>query len=281
MRIGMKGEDEMVYVRFWAAVLWYTLGAVVICGLGISLCRRAFLALLGRTGRGIVIATSIVGTPVHELGHALMCLLFGHRITQMCLWNPRAADGNLGYVTHRYNRRNPIAVLGLLFIGLGPILLGTLVLTLTLWLCFPEALSGYAEATAALLSGKAGVGAVLAEGLRLIPRVGRELIGGTARPLWARVLGVLVLLSVSLHMELSPADLKSALRALPLYGVIALIVTVVCGLVGAGAMDAVTGALRLASAYMVALFAVIFAAAMVQLVIALPIYLMRRLVGRR
>lgn len=269
----------MIYVRFFLETVWYTLGAVVLCGLGVSLCRWLFMRMLGRAGRGVVLVTSIIGTPIHELGHALMCLAFGHRITRMRLWSPGSTDGTLGSVTHRYNHRNPYQVLGLLFIGVGPILLGTLCLTLTLRLCFPAALRGHMEATAALLSDGAEAGAIVAEAWRLPLRLLRELFGGGSVPVWARVAGVLVLLSVSLHMEISPQDLKSALRALPLYGLVVLAVTLVCALLGAGAMAAVSGALARISAYMTALFAVVFAAVAVQLAVALPVWLLRRLLG--
>ncbi len=270
----------MEYVRFFAAVVWYTLGAIVLCGLGISLCRTWFLQLLGRPGRGVVLATSIIGTPIHELGHALMCLLFGHRITRMRLWSPASTDGTLGSVTHQYSKRNPYQVLGLLFIGVGPILLGAAVLTLTLRLCFPAALAGYAEATSALLADHAGAGAVLVEGLALVPRLLRELFGASTVPVWGRVIGVILLLSVSLHMELSPADIRGFARALPLYGGLVLLLTVICGLIGPNSMATVSEALAGLSAYMVALFAVVFAAVAVELAVAIPIGLLRRTLRR-
>ena len=130
----------MPYVLFFLRVLWYTLGAVVICGLAVSLCRKLFVSMMGGGfGRGVVLATSIIGTPIHELGHAVMCVLFGHRITAMSLWQPFSNDGNLGYVTHAYRRKNLYHILGNLFIGVGPIFSGLGVLTLALLLGFPAA----------------------------------------------------------------------------------------------------------------------------------------------
>ena len=101
------------YILFFLRAALCTLGPVVLCGLSVWLIRRLFCSLVGHwTGRAIIIGTSVVGTPVHELGHAAMCLLFGHKITEMSLWQPRSADGRLGYVTHRYNPRNPYHQLG-------------------------------------------------------------------------------------------------------------------------------------------------------------------------
>ena len=74
----------MPYIRFFLLAVWYTLGATVICGLGVFLCRTLFVRMLGGgAGRGVLLATSIIGTPVHEMGHALTCLLFGHAITDI------------------------------------------------------------------------------------------------------------------------------------------------------------------------------------------------------
>jgi hypothetical protein len=65
-----------------------------------------------------------LGTPLHELGHALFCVIFGHRIEEMRLFSPDPATGTLGYVNHSWNRKNPWHVLGNFFIGVGPMVLG-------------------------------------------------------------------------------------------------------------------------------------------------------------
>ena len=276
----------MPYVLFFLSALWYTLGAVVICGLCVSLCRRLFVYLMGNgAGRAAVIGTSVLGTPVHELSHALMCLVFGHKITEMSLWQPAARDGTLGYVSHSYNRKNPYHVLGNLFIGIGPVLGGMGVLTLILALCFPTALSTYATAARAVV-GAGGNGFVqgldlFLEGLRLFPDMVREAMTDTAVPVWARVVGVICLVSVSLHIELSPADIKGALRSVPLYLVLVLILTAICALIGQGAMDATLAALALFSAYLSALFVIVLLIALVLVALALPVYLLRRLLGGR
>jgi hypothetical protein len=69
-----------------------------------------------------------LGTIVHELGHALFCIIFGHKITDMKLFHPDPETGTLGYVKHFYNRANIYQLAGNFFIGIGPILLGTAVI---------------------------------------------------------------------------------------------------------------------------------------------------------
>lgn len=272
----------MTYVLFFLQVLWYTLGAVVICGLCVSLCRKLFVSMMGGGfGRGIVMATSVVGTPIHELGHAIMCILFGHTITKMSLWQPFSEDGNLGYVTHAYRPRNPYHVLGNLFIGIGPIFSGLGVLTLALMLGFPDTFTAYSTTAAAMAKGGEGGLPLFLEGLKMLPRMVEEAGSGAAVPVWGRVIAVLVILSVAQHISLSPADIKGSLKAIPLYLVLVLILTLVCALIGQSAMEAVTAALARFSAYLAALFVIVLVSSLLQLAVALPVWLLRKLLGRR
>ena len=271
----------MLYVLFFLKALWYTLGAVVICGLAVSLCRKLFVSMMGGGfGRGVVLATSIIGTPVHELGHALMCLLFGHKITDMALWQPASRDGNLGYVTHAYRQRNLYHVLGNLFIGIGPIFSGLAVLTLAFFLGFPETFGAYMITASSMASEGEGFFALFAEGLKMLPRIVDEWAHSDAVPAWGRILAILVILSVAQHVSLSPEDIKGALTAIPLYLGMVLILTLVCGLIGEAAMGGVLGALAIFSAYLTALFVIVLVSALIQLLLALPVWGIRVMFGR-
>lgn len=71
---------------------------------------------------------TFIGVMIHELGHAVFALLFGHRIVSIKLFDPDPYTGVLGYVYHTYDRDNPYQVIGNFFIGIGPIILGPLVI---------------------------------------------------------------------------------------------------------------------------------------------------------
>ena len=271
----------MEYVLFFLQVLWYTLGAMVICGLCVTLFRRAFIALMGgKFGRGVVLTTSIVGTPVHELGHAMMCPLFGHRIVKMSLWQPSAPDGQLGFVNHSYKKKNPYHILGNLFIGVGPIFSGLAVITLALWLGFPDTFSAYADTATDLASDGESLFVLFTEGLKILPRLVTELFHGDTAPLWGRIVALFVILSVSQHVSLSPEDIRGALSAIPLYLAIVLVLTLVCALIGDVAMDAVLGGLAVFSAFLTALFVIVLVAALIQVLIALPVWGLRVMFGK-
>ena len=77
------------------------------------------------------------GVMLHEIGHAVFCLIFRHKIVEMKLFSPEE-DGTLGYVNHSYNPNSFYQRIGNFFIGTGPIWFGVAVLCLISWLLLPN-----------------------------------------------------------------------------------------------------------------------------------------------
>ncbi len=76
-----------------------------------------------------------LGTAVHELGHAVFCVIFRHRIVEIQIFKPDQKAGTLGYVKHGYNPRSIYQNAGNFFIGVGPVIFGTgCVLLLSIYL---------------------------------------------------------------------------------------------------------------------------------------------------
>lgn len=94
--------------------------------------------LARRFGWNSVIVTGWLGTPIHELSHAIMCAIFRHEIVEMELFKPDKKNGRLGYVTHTYQRGNWYQEIGTFFIGIAPLLGGTAVLLILLMIFFPD-----------------------------------------------------------------------------------------------------------------------------------------------
>ena len=77
----------------------------------------------------------MIGCPVHEVSHALACVVFRHKINKIELFSPKP-DGQLGCVVHSYNPSNRYQKMGLVFIGLAPLPAGLFcnyILTFAMW----------------------------------------------------------------------------------------------------------------------------------------------------
>lgn len=164
------------------------------------------------------------GTIVHELGHAFFCLLFGHRVTGMRLFDFSPRDGARGHVAHTFDPANPWQQVGNFFIGVGPILFGTLVIVAAArWLLGPSAF----EPLAAPLPGSGAVRS-FADGLALAGHVAGgalaslgTLLDPARWPDWRTWLFLYLAFAIGGSISLSAADLKGALAG---FGVLVLVV---------------------------------------------------------
>ena len=112
---------------------------IFIFGLLIHFISQMTFKSLGNTfGPGGTYVVAWLGTPIHELGHALFCLIFLHKIEEIQFFKPDAQTGTLGYVYHKWNPKNPWHVIGNFFIGVGPIVLGCAVLFALFYFLIPD-----------------------------------------------------------------------------------------------------------------------------------------------
>lgn len=253
------------FLLYWLKLLVGTLGLFVVCGLLIHLISHWFARLIGFGSKGWFYATSVIGTPVHELGHAVMCKLFGHRITRMKLWNPKPDNGVYGFVEHSYSRKNVWAKFGNMFIGMGPLFSGLGVIVLALWFCFPTLWSEYLASTSAMIpAGEAALHfETVSESLFALVKG----IFVTFSEDWLKSsIGLLVILSVALHISLSPQDIKGSLGALPIYCGLLLLVT--CALFWTPFAGTVLSWVTLLNLRLFSLFALTVAFALVWLAFA-------------
>lgn len=260
--------DFFIYV---GKVLLLTLCVPIVCGLAAWLAERLFVRLSG-SGKMLYVS-SVIGTPIHELGHALMCLLFGHKITEMkLLLPPNHPSGTLGYVSHSYNRKNPWAVLGNLFIGIGPIFSGLGVMILALMFCFPVQWSAYiTNAWGLVTSGTVGVGEIFDGVVSLLLSMPEAF----AACWWQALIGLVIILCVSQHVTLSGADIKGSLAAFPLYVLLLLIfggITALCGV-----QTAILEGLWFFNLCLLSLFCLVIAFSAVWILLALLIFCVRRI----
>lgn len=122
--------------------LFSLIGVIIVIGfiLGYleSLTRTYWSRAFGRKG---FLLTAWIGVPVHELGHAIMCLVFRHKIIATQFFPTDTSQGALGYVQHQYNQKSIYQRIGNFFIGIGPIISGITALILLMRYFVPESYS--------------------------------------------------------------------------------------------------------------------------------------------
>ena len=184
-----------------------TIGLIFIFGLLIALCNKAFYRNFGGFGHTVCVATGFIGTPLHELAHALFCVVFGHKIVEIKLFQISSSDGTLGYVNHSYNPRNIYHRIGNFFIGVAPIIVISVVLYFLCRWITPTMALDVAEASSQI-AFTGNIGEVLKSLFMPLIAMFKHALTGE---FW---LFMLVGILFSLHMTLSPADVKGALSGL-------------------------------------------------------------------
>lgn len=171
-----------------------------------------------RFGWKSVLWTGWLGTPIHELSHVFMCRLFQHRIDEIALFEPDRESGRLGYVKHSFRAGNWFQELGNLFIGIAPLLGGSIVLAVLLWMFFPAAASSAIETTRADHSGDA-IAKLFAIVSSLVGNILTIANLGTVR-FWTFIY---LVLCVGSHMAPSGSDYRGASRGVVMFGGIVLV----------------------------------------------------------
>ncbi|MCZ9311024.1 hypothetical protein PAF15_03420 [Weissella koreensis] len=94
-----------------------------------------------------------LGIIVHELSHAVVAIIFGHKIKSISFLQPADAQGTLGYVEHTYDPHNWYQTLGNFFIGIAPIFgISLSMYFVTRWL-WPSLLTGSPTGSPSFLQG--------------------------------------------------------------------------------------------------------------------------------
>ncbi|MGR5145492.1 hypothetical protein ACQKP8_02955 [Photobacterium alginatilyticum] len=81
--------------------------------------------------------TAFIGTPVHELSHALLCILARHKIHEIKLLQLNGSS-QLGYVYHSFNPKSLYQQCGRFFIGIAPIFGGLLTMAIVSKFIYPH-----------------------------------------------------------------------------------------------------------------------------------------------
>lgn len=122
-----------------AIQLGYLVGVFIVVGFLLGFLEKHSNRYLTKSfGRKGVLATAWIGTPIHELGHAIMCIIFRHKIIEIKLLQFNDPNGVLGYVHHSYNPNNLYQRIGIFFIGIAPVFSGIIALIVSMYFLVPD-----------------------------------------------------------------------------------------------------------------------------------------------
>jgi len=262
--------------------LVFTIGFIAAFGLIVGLLNRAFFALVGyRFGRIACIVTGFIGVPIHEIGHALFCVIFRHQITAIKLYQPNSADGTLGYVHHRYNPKSIYHQIGNFFIAYGPILFGSAMLLLLMYSLVPSLFQAFTKGSD--FSQIQSVNIFSFEALKYVYGVTRGALiafysaselGG-----WRWWIFMIPACSIALHMSLSVADMRASWAGLGFIVITLLIINTILYFVKLDTMTALTNYCLTAGAYILNFLTVSIVFSLILFLLGVPIRILRRLGG--
>ncbi len=260
----------------------FTLGVIVVFGLLIALCRKAFCKIAENMGTKVLLVTGIIGTPIHELSHALMCILFGHKIIDLKLYQPNSQDKTLGYVNHTYNPKNLYHQIGNFFIGIAPIICGSTVLLLLMRLLVPSVYSEVMQELKfiSLLSTDLMDASTYLGYFDLFWEIISIIFDFTAAGSILWWIFIIISLMIASHMELSPADIKGGLKGFLFIAIILLITDIILYFVSFETLESVTTIMTSSALYIAGFLAIAVVFSGVLVLIALAIKGIKKIIKK-
>jgi hypothetical protein len=157
-----------------------------------------------------------IGTPIHELGHALFCLIFVHRIKEIRFFRPDRNTGTMGYVYHKWNPRNPWQVLGNFFIGIGPVILGCAALFALFYFLIPGSSRVWDSIIGSVgaIGNNAPIGSYFAVFRDAAAAIVKNVFSFDNLSLWQFWVFLYVSICIASNIRLSWADIKGSFSGL-------------------------------------------------------------------
>ena len=266
----------MTFLEYYVQILLFTAAVPLAFGLAVYFCNKTFCALVGTGwGRPILLGLHAFLTPIREFAHLVAAMITFHRIGDFCLLNLHDPEGELGFVEHSYNRRNPIAVFGNFLFAILPAALGLALSLVVVLVCFRGAFSVFSTEVAALIEAEAGFGEYARLALGFLPAIFRD----ATTSLLAKAVGTVLLLLLSLGVYVSVDDLMGGLGGLLHYAVFVFFFAGVTALFDARARRLILTDFRTFATSVTALFTVVLVFALAALALGAVILVLRTLLG--
>lgn len=228
-----KNKNKNVLVEtFLGATRMFlsTVGLLIVFGIMLGAINTASESnMYAALGWGGVLVTGFIGTPIHELSHYLMCLLFRAKVTKVSFFRPFEAqkDGTLGYVSF-IPKEGFFSKIGNFFIGFAPLIIGTILLVVLYRFLVPKAYKALKDEKEMILSGDN-------LNINVVFRIIRDVIKSIVKipfeegkaTLVKYIIFMVLMFSISSHMVLSSADLRGAIMGMIVVFIIFLILSLI------------------------------------------------------
>ncbi len=200
-------------INYFSTVLMQLLllfGPLTLFGLLVHYIQRLGIKLLSDmiSERPAIIVSGFLGIPIHEIGHAFFCIIFGHKIESITFFDP---DGeSLGSVEHSYEADNWWKIMGNYFIGTGPIIFGSIIIALMITFLLPNGTDYFSTLWNSIQeNGNNFLGLLQTFGDAILLTLKTVFIGNLAT--WQFWVFIIISFNISLHMSLSLVDIRGAL----------------------------------------------------------------------
>ena len=264
------------FIAYYLQILLLTVVPMLVFGLAVMLCNRLFCMLVGaESGWPLLLFASGLSTPVRELGHLIFAFITLHRVTDFRLLDLGNEEGELGFVEHDYNPKNPIAVFGNFLFALGPSVVGLFFVLAVVLSCFHGMFTPFMEQIADLTEQSAGFAEYAKATLHFFPALFRDASTGVV----AKILGCLLIAAVCLGIYVSWDDLKNAFGGMCIYALLALLFAGLTALLDARLQRILTGGLRLFAVGVTGLYLVVLAFAVCMVAVGALFFVIRTLFG--
>jgi len=193
----------------------YMTGMIIIVGFILGFLRKHSIENFQKSfGWNAVAVTAVIGVPIHEISHAIIGILFGHKITKLVLLQKKDESGVLGYVNHAYNQNNVYQQAGNFFIGIAPIFGGIFAIIALMHTIIPKTYNEFITISMNNLHitkiSSATLNGILNSYIDLIRIIFS--IKNFTNPYF--LLFLFLAICISSHISLSSADIKGASKGL-------------------------------------------------------------------
>lgn len=257
----------------------YAVGVIIACGLILGYMEKQSNDFLQKTfGWNGIILTGVIGTTIHELGHLFMCYIFNHDVKRVKLLRVKESkrDGVLGYVEHTYNPKSLYQTIGNFFIGVGPVVLGSISIFLSMRLLMSNMYNNVYKYLLAQYSHIKGFDESFFQAFKnIFVKIWKELFSYNNFSTLNFWIFIFIAVSIASHMALSKADIKGSISGIVSLYVISLVLSIGFNLINMN-MNYIYSKIFMFNAFISMILFVSLSFSLITLIVNFCIYILKK-----